>query len=115
MLPEVFPDHHHGVDLFLNRGLVGGVLALMEKPIASRCVKPNVRATISRGNSFSDLKKVRVIVDAEAATDAVEALIRNSWTHSDVFVIEEAHEDLGDLKGFRSSVGSARDFRNPKI
>ena len=72
------------------------------KLTASRSVKAHMRVTISRGTSFCDLKKVRVIVDAEAATDAVETLIRNSWTHSDVFVIdEEAHKDYDAVSSSR--------------
>ena len=59
------------------------------KLTASRSVKAHMRVTISRGTSFSDLKKVRAIVDAQAAADAIEILLRNSWTLSDIFVIEE--------------------------
>lgn len=51
-----------------------------------------MRVTISRGFSFSDLRKVPGTVEAGAAVDAVETLIRNSWTHSDVFVIEEVEQ-----------------------
>jgi hypothetical protein len=61
-----------------------------------------MQVTISRGTSFSDLKKVRAIVDARAAADAVETLIHNSWTHSDVFLIEEAHEDYDEFERLRS-------------
>lgn len=75
----------------------------------------SVRATISCGVSFSDLKRVPAIVDAGAAADAVEALIRNSLTAWDIFLIEEMHEDYSELDGLRSSGGSACDIQNLKI
>jgi hypothetical protein len=74
-----------------------------------------VRVTISRGVSFSDFRKIPVIVDAGAAVDAVEALIRNSWTASDIFLIEEAHEDFGELNSFRPFASSAGVLGNLKI
>jgi hypothetical protein len=49
-----------------------------------------MRVTISRGISFSHLRRVPAIIDADAAVNAVETLIRNSWTVSDIFLIEEA-------------------------
>jgi len=64
--------------------------------------------TISRGFSFSDLKRVPVIVDARAAADAVETLIRNSWTHSNIFVIEEVKREL--RRGSKSSASGRRSF-----
>lgn len=55
-----------------------------------------MRVTISRGFSFRDLSRVPIIVDAGAAADAVENLIRNSWTRSDIFLIEEVPDACGE-------------------
>jgi len=55
-----------------------------------------MRVTISIGASFADLEIVPVTVDASAAVDAVEILIRNSWTMSDIFLIEETREAFGE-------------------
>jgi hypothetical protein len=54
-----------------------------------------MKVTISRGDSFSRLTKVRAIVGAEAAGHAVEAQIRNRCTRSDIFAIEQAPDACG--------------------
>jgi len=74
-----------------------------------------MRVTISHGASFADLRKARAIAHASAAVDAVEALIRNSWTHSDIFLIEEAQEGRGEVRDPRPTVLAAGHFRNRKI
>jgi hypothetical protein len=52
-----------------------------------------------------------VTVDADAAVDAVENLIRNSWTCSDIFVIEEVREpsewiDSSPLSGKTAAIAA---------